>query len=317
MSVAPAVSRPQVHAVTRPPLKLVEPVSESYNGTHLLFRLLRRCHWGPELLNLGWYRFGSPVATIWNCLGNLSDGQRRLVRKAAEYLDIQPGSRVLDVASGRGGSSFVMKCIFPQSEVCGLDLLPEHIELAERIYAGEPGLSFQQGNAQDLPFLEGSFDRVMCCEAAFHFPDRAQFVSEAARVLKPGGKLAIVDFVWKSAEARQTGAGPQSQFCRDNWQWSDLALAEEYLAAGHRAGLQLVKRVDWTNNVTMPVQRMLELNIKLLNHPWGRKLLLASYPLLETFSKADAEYLRDVTRSHGFVGQLSRYEVFVFQKPAG
>ena len=299
---------------TAPPSKSYHP-TESYNGTQHVFRILRCSGWGPELLNLGYYSFRGRLAAFWNALWSLAGAQKRLVRKAAEFLQIQPGERVLDIASGRGGSAFVMKCMVPQATICGVDLLPEHLELATRLYAGEPGLEFRQGDAQNLPFEDESFERIMCCEAAFHFSDRPKFVSEAARVLKPGGRFVIVDFVWKSKAAREQGFDSQSQIVRDAWQWEDLALPDEYVIAGQTAKLQLERRIDWSKNVTNPLQELLELNTFMINHRWTRPLLFALFPQMALFSTAEAEHMKAVAASHRYTQNLCQYEVFVFTKP--
>jgi ubiquinone/menaquinone biosynthesis C-methylase UbiE len=54
-------------------------------------------------------------------------------------------------------------------------------------------VSFKQADAEDLPYEAETFDLVTCRIAPHHFPDIQQFINEAARVLKPGGLLAVVD----------------------------------------------------------------------------------------------------------------------------
>ena len=79
--------------------------------------------------------------------------------------------------------------------VIGLDVSSGMLEQARR-QAGERRIAnavFQEGAAESLPFADGTFDIVTCRVAPHHFLDIQKFVAEAARVLKPGGRLALVD----------------------------------------------------------------------------------------------------------------------------
>jgi ubiquinone/menaquinone biosynthesis C-methylase UbiE len=78
----------------------------------------------------------------------------------------------------------------------GLDLSPEMLALA----AGSAARSgrevdLQEGDAQELPFADGCFDTVVCTYALCNVPDEVRVISEMRRVLKPGGRLILVDHV--------------------------------------------------------------------------------------------------------------------------
>jgi ubiquinone/menaquinone biosynthesis C-methylase UbiE len=77
-----------------------------------------------------------------------------------------------------------------------LDLSSEMLAIA-RSRATELGLavSFKEGDAQELPFADGSFDSVVCTYAMCSVPDEARTISEMKRVLKPGGRLILVDHI--------------------------------------------------------------------------------------------------------------------------
>jgi ubiquinone/menaquinone biosynthesis C-methylase UbiE len=103
--------------------------------------------------------------------------------------------KVLDVATGGGHTA---NAFAPFSkEVVALDLTPEMLEAAERFVAsnGHTNVTFIQGDAEKMPFGEDSFDVVTCRIAPHHFPDIQAFVSEAARLLKPGGLFLLDDNV--------------------------------------------------------------------------------------------------------------------------
>lgn len=104
-----------------------------------------------------------------------------------------PTDAVLDVATGTG---FTALAFAPLVEsVVGLDVSAGMLEQARR-QAGERGIAnavFQEGAAEALPFADGHFDIVTCRIAPHHFLDVPKFLAETARVLKPGGHLALVD----------------------------------------------------------------------------------------------------------------------------
>jgi ubiquinone/menaquinone biosynthesis C-methylase UbiE len=99
---------------------------------------------------------------------------------------------VLEVGCGRGGgTAFVFDRHRPRSMV-GLDLARSAITLCEKRYA-RPGLTFTQGDAENLPFPDGRFDVVLNVESSHCYPSVPRFLREVDRVLAPGGVLLIVD----------------------------------------------------------------------------------------------------------------------------
>ena len=101
--------------------------------------------------------------------------------------------RVLDVATGGGHTAFALAPY--AAEVVALDLTRPMLEVAQKeaIVRGLNKLRYLEGDAQALPCEDASFDVVTCRQAPHHFPDVEEAVREWARVLKPGGKLLLVD----------------------------------------------------------------------------------------------------------------------------
>ncbi len=115
---------------------------------------------------------------------------------------LEPDMIVLDVACGAG---HVAEDIAPQvRQVVGLDLTTDLLHVgAERLRAkGLCNVLLQEGNAADLPFLEDSFDLVVCRSALHHFRDPATMVREMARVCRTGGRVAVSDLVAPAPEVR-------------------------------------------------------------------------------------------------------------------
>lgn len=103
------------------------------------------------------------------------------------------GERVLDVATGGGHAAFALAPY--AAEIVALDLTRPMLEVAQQ-EARRRGLSnirYLEGDAQSLSCADAGFDIVTCRHAAHHFPRVDEAAHEWARVLKPGGKLLLVD----------------------------------------------------------------------------------------------------------------------------
>jgi arsenite methyltransferase len=128
---------------------------------------------------------------------SMHPGGLELTERLGTLLEINSGSRVLDVASGRGASALALARRFG-CEVTGIDLSPGGIEAA-RGEASRSGLvdrvRFEIGDAEALGFDEGEFDAVICECAFCTFPDKVQAAREMLRVLKPDGRLGLSDLV--------------------------------------------------------------------------------------------------------------------------
>jgi MPBQ/MSBQ methyltransferase len=289
-------------------------VVTSYDGSNVVYRLLRLDTWGPALMNLGYYRFPWPIAFL-NWAANLELAQRRLVIKAINLMHVGSNSRLLDVACGRGKSSFMLHCMYPDSTVVGLDLLNRNIQVAQTLFDQIDNLSYTIGNAEELDFESASFEGVMCIEAAFHFPDRMQFLREAYRVLKPGGRLVVVDFAWNDSADRIHRNDARARIVRNIWQWDDLYDTVEYQTAARQIGFHMNSLEDWSYHVVDPIQSLFDC-LSVLGNSWlGRAFLCWRNPLYRSFSTDDWKEVARAAEAHRFVRHHSKYVAFVFQKP--
>ncbi|HJV21638.1 MAG TPA: methyltransferase domain-containing protein [Holophagaceae bacterium] len=103
----------------------------------------------------------------------------------------RPGERVLDLACGTGNTALAARA--RGAEVTGLDLTPELLAVARdrAAAAGWDDLAWVEGDAEDLPFPEGSFDVLLSSCGIMFAPDPARVAAELARVARPGARLVI------------------------------------------------------------------------------------------------------------------------------
>ncbi len=115
-------------------------------------------------------------------------------------LRLEPGMRVLDIGCGMGADSFdVAAIVGPDGLVTGVDFSENLIaEATRRAAARNLPVVFEVGDAQSLRFPDGTFDAVRTERMLMHVPNAKQALSEMARVLRPGGRMAVHDFDWDS-----------------------------------------------------------------------------------------------------------------------
>ena len=122
-------------------------------------------------------------------------GGLRLTARLGEKLGLQPGMRVLDVASGKGESAIFLAQRFG-CEVVGIDFGAANVaeSTSRAVAAGVANLaSFRQGDAEKIDARDASFDAVICECAFCTFPHKPAAASEFRRVLRPGGAVGLSD----------------------------------------------------------------------------------------------------------------------------
>jgi len=203
------------------------------------------------------------------------------LERLVELIEPQSDWRMLDIATAAGHTAWTMA---PHvAHVTATDLIPEMLNVAKGV-AEERGIdnvTFELANAEALPFDDDSFDLVTCRIAAHHFPNPRDFMSESARVLRPGASFALVDNIVPAdtevaefANHFEARRDPSHARCLSMEEWVDLA-ADAGLAV--TASETVDKRMNfegWAKNMDVAEDVRLELLNDLRRAPHGATAFL-------------------------------------------
>jgi ubiquinone/menaquinone biosynthesis C-methylase UbiE len=135
-------------------------------------------------------------------------GMRPVYDALVAQVDLFDGAQVLEIGCGTGNLTQRLKQAQPGAKLTGMDPDPRALARAGRKVGHAPGIRFDRGYAQELPYADGSFDRVLSSMMLHHLDDdvKAAAVAEAFRVLRPGGSVHVVDIIGPHGASAQDGS---------------------------------------------------------------------------------------------------------------
>ena len=213
----------------------VEAIREHYDRLSFFYRAL----WGEHLHHGYWENSETP-----------SSAQEKLVERLAALACIKPGSCVLDVGCGLGGSALWLARHLDCS-VLGLNISPVQVSMATekaRAEGLDGSAEFRVFDANHLDLPTESFDAVWVIECSEHIRDKARFISDSARVLKKGGALALCAWLKSEAFSSPSSEHLVADICR-GMLCPGLATMQDYTRWMRASGLQLLKARDITPHV--------------------------------------------------------------------
>ena len=124
-----------------------------------------------------------------------SVAEEKLLDAIVRISRVTPEERVLDVASGPGFIAMALSGAC--QEVVGIDVTENFLNFAraESTSRGLSNVTFEYGDVESMPFEDHAFDCAVCRSAFHHFPNPERVLAEMKRVVKPGGRLLIMDMI--------------------------------------------------------------------------------------------------------------------------
>jgi len=209
-----------------------EAVRAYYHATHWDFRLL----WSASDLHFGLHH------RPWR---RHAEALRRTNRLLADLAEVGADSRVVDAGCGVGGTSLQLAAE-RGARVVGLTLVSAQAREAAR-RAARAGLTararFVVADYTDSGLDGASFDAVIATESLCHAPDKAAFYREAARLLRPGGRLVVAEYVRTSRRLDDGSERLLGEWMR-GWALPGLDTADEHRDHAGRAGFEDVRVED-------------------------------------------------------------------------
>jgi SAM-dependent methyltransferase len=193
-----------------------------------------------------------------------ADALLNMNRVLADRAAIRPGERVLDAGCGVGGSSLWLTQQ-RAAEVVGISPVASQVARARHfaaqrgLLASQPGrVRFEQADYTAAPFPDASFDVVWSLESLCHAPRKDAFYREAARLLRPGGRLVVAEYV---RAARPLGPHGERLLHAwlDGWAIPDLDTRDEHLAHLAAAGFAGIRFDDVTARTRPSLRRLYRL----------------------------------------------------------
>ena len=230
------------------PTPLSDQIQSFYDASSGLWESI----WG-EHMHHGYY---GPTGTVRK---DRRQAQIDLIDECLRWANVTQAAEILDCGCGIGGSALELATRF-NAKVTGITLSPvqanratERAEAAGLAADSAPCAQFQVANALQTPFADESFDFIWSMESGEHMPNKAGFLQECHRILKPGGKLLMVTWCHRPTDSL---AGPLTAAERGQLDWiyrvyglPYVLSLPEYQTLTEQTGFRQVQTADWSQAV--------------------------------------------------------------------
>ena len=225
-------------------------------------------------------------------------------------INITSDDTVLDAGCGQGGSSMWLAenigC-----DVVGITLVPHQVHKAKRDSKRrkiEHKTEFYVQDYCKTAFSDASFSVIWACESICHAPHKDEFYKEAFRLLKPGGRLIVAEYIRNSRNFEADKEKILNQWC-SGWSMPDLDTWGEHESNMRNAGFKEIAHQDVTLNMRPSLERLHRVSKKLLN--FGKFLHLVK---IRNKIKHD-NHIASIRQYEALTQKLWYYSIFSAHKP--
>lgn len=200
-------------------------------------------------------------------------------RIIARYLRPIGAARVLELASGQGYNAIRLSRELPGARITGVDLTPWHVRVARLRARGRANVGFEHGDFHRLRFEHHSFDAVCAVEGFCHARDLRTAMAEVARVLRPGGRFAVIDgFLLHDPASLTSDQCAAVRAINAAFAVSRTWTLDDFVAAGEELGLHAVAVDDLTTRVLPNADRLARIARYWLQRPRAARTLTRALP---------------------------------------
>jgi erythromycin 3''-O-methyltransferase len=232
----------------------------------------------------GWLNLG-----LWEGRGDSAEAEDAVVRLASVLAaELPSGSDIVDVANGLGAQDLVVRSVAQPRSLVAVNITESQLR-SGRARLEEASATPVVADATRLPLANDSADGIISIEAAFHFPSRDHFFSEARRVLRPGGVLSMSDVSAERSHTLSLREGIAGLTNLRVWgiRRGSLMSADQIETALVDAGFVDVRIQDVSRRVFFPAIRFFRERLRTvrqgpLGYRWGSGILLRQWELLAT-----------------------------------
>lgn len=195
--------------------------------------------------------------------------------------------RILDAGCGVGGTSIYLAKKYPNINFIGLTIVPEQVKLAKK-FAKENRVSsnteFVLGDFIETGFSNASFDGIFALQSMEYAKDKNDFIHEMYRILKPGGRLAIISGFSTATQRNFFVQALYSHLLRARMV-PNLVTVRTLNSYLKKEGFMKIKNIDLTKNIIRPTIRAFLIGIPHLFYVTAKKMIKPKYKLV-----GDANY---------------------------